>query len=109
MEALAVLPGRIALGRAQEQLGRSPIEFVIAGTLRDLSDLALPVGGLMGAVLLLAVGLRRSRGEAMVRRRTLRALTVLLSIICVLLWITSSSAAEFKLQRGVDATWFDLQ
>src|SRR4051812_15009676 len=101
IEALAVIPGRVALGAAQGQYGRSPAEFAVAGTFRDLSDLALPVGGLVALVLALALTLRP--------QRPFRIFAGALGVFSVLLWLCSSSAAEFKLQRGVDMTWFDLE
>ncbi|MDF2698245.1 MAG: hypothetical protein K0S65_6628, partial [Labilithrix sp.] len=108
-EALAVLPGRITLGRHQAQYGRSPTEFAIAGTLRDLSDIALPLGVLLAVALGVAMLVWRSRGEVAIRRATLRTLAVSLGLIGVLVWLSSSAAAEFKIQRGVDATWFDIE
>ncbi len=104
-EALAILPGRIAIGRHQTQFGRSPIEFTIAGTLRDVSDVALPVGGVL--VLAIAVTLLLARG-----RRTqctlLRSVGIVLALFGAVLWFASTFAAEYKIQRGVDATRFDL-
>ena len=55
IEALAVLPGRIVLGGDQAQLGISTAEYAAAGTFRDLSDLALPIGCVV-ALVLAAVG-----------------------------------------------------
>jgi hypothetical protein len=108
-EALAVLPGRITLGRHQAQYGRSPTEFTIAGTFRDLSDLALPVGATVAIAIGVAMLLRRSRGEPAMRAATLRTLTVVLGVFGLLVWLLSSAAAEFKIQRGVDATRFDIE
>jgi hypothetical protein len=109
MEALAVLPGRVALAGGQAQFGRSPTEFVIAGTFRDISDLALPVGGLVMVALAITMALRSSRGEQRLRISVARSVVGILALVSVLLWFTSAAAAEFKLQRGVDATLFDLQ
>jgi hypothetical protein len=101
VEALAVLPGRVTLGRHMGPLGQSPFEVAIAGTLRDVSDLARPVG----LVVLLVVG-----ALLLVRyRKTHRVLIALYAVLAFGLWVTSSTAAEFKVQRGVDPTWFDVQ
>ena len=106
-EGLAVLPGRITIGRHETQYGRSSVEYTIAGTFRDVSDLALPLGGLLFIVL--AVALLARRADTL-RRRTLRtSLSVVLGLVGLLLWLTSSATAEFKLQRGVDATRFDIE
>ena len=99
--ALAILPGRVALGRDQAKLGRSAAELIIAGTLRDLSDVALPLGGIVGVALATVLVLRPDRA--------IRVLTGLLAVAAVVIWFVSAGAAEFKLQRGVDATWFDFQ
>jgi hypothetical protein len=108
IEILAVLPGRIALAGAEARLGRSPIEFVVAGTCRDISDLAVPVG----AVALIALGItmlaRRKSETAIAWRASTRALTATIALLSVLVYFISSMAAEFKIDRGVDATLFDL-
>lgn len=109
VETLAVLPGRIALGRDQEQYGRSPAEFIVAGTLRDLSDVALPIGIVVALTLAGAMLLRRRTTDSTLRATVLRLLTLTLSAVGVLVWFTSAAAAEFKIQRGVDATWFDVE
>ncbi len=109
IEAIAVLPGRIALGNAQAQLGRSPTEFAIAGACRDLSDLALPIGAVGVAVLGTVMMVRRSKSEIVLRHTSRRAMTGLLAVTSVIVYFISSIAAEFKIERGVDATWFDLQ
>jgi hypothetical protein len=101
IEALAVLPGRIAVGRHQAQLGYSAFEVAVAGTLRDLSDIALPVG--ITLLLVLAIVLFVRPAKAM------RVMLPALAIAAVLIWFTSAAAAEFKVQRGVDATWFDVE
>jgi hypothetical protein len=109
IEALAVLPGRIALGRDQEQYGRSPTEFIVAGMFRDLSDLALPIGIVIATALAIAMLLRHRKSDSILRSTILRFLTICLSAIGILVWFTSAAAAEFKIQRGVDATWFDVE
>ncbi|MCW5809383.1 MAG: sulfatase-like hydrolase/transferase [Labilithrix sp.] len=96
-----MLPGRIAIARHQAQLGYSALEVTIAGTLRDVSDLARPVGVLMLLVLAGALFVRHARA--------MRVLLPALAVLAVLVWFTSAAAAEFKVQRGVDATWFDVQ
>lgn len=101
VEALAVLPGRVTLGRHLGPLGQSPLEIAIAGTLRDVSDLARPVGLV---VLLVVAGVLLARYS-----KANRVLVATYAVIAFVLWITSSTAAEFKVQRGVDPTWFDVQ
>jgi Sulfatase len=108
-EALAVLPGRVTQGRHQAQYGRSPTEFAIAGMFRDLSDIALPLGLVIGLAIAIAMLMRKSRSEAVLRKTTLRTFAVVLGVIGVSVWLSSSAAAEFKIQRGVDATWFDVE
>jgi hypothetical protein len=108
-EALALLPGRITIGHHQAQYGRSPTEFAIAGTLRDLSDLALPLGGTFLLVLALALFATRRTTETKRRRVVGRTFAVYTIVIGVVVWLASSSAAEFKIQRGVDATRFDIE
>lgn len=105
-EALAVLPGRITIGRHQAQYGRSPLEFTVAGTLRDVSDLALPLGAVLLVVLALPLFTVR---EPKRRRATWTTIAVALGVLGAVVWLTSSSAAEFKIQRGVDATRFDVE
>jgi hypothetical protein len=109
IEALAVLPGRIAVGREQSLLGRSPIEYVIAGTLRDLSDLALPIGLVVLCALAGTLFVRSAPRDDGVPRRTAQIIVGLLASLALLLWLTSSTAAEFKIQRGVDVTLFDVE
>jgi hypothetical protein len=107
IEALAVLPGRVAVGRHLAAFGQSAWGFSIAGMFRDVSDVARPVGLALSVLLAIALFVRRGKSE--VQRRVLRVLVPALSIVGIVLWFTSSSAAEFKLQRGVDATWFDVE
>jgi hypothetical protein len=109
IEALAVLPGRVALGRTQQSVGRSPVEFAIAGTFRDVSDLALPVGLAVLLVLGALLLLRRSAAEERASARAMRGVLGFVALVGVLLWFASAAAAEFKIQRGVDATWFDME
>ena len=101
VEALAVLPGRVTLGRHLGPLGQSPFEIAVAGTLRDVSDLARPVGL---SVLLVLGGLLLTRYA-----KAHRVLVAKYAVLAFVLWITSATAAEFKVQRGVDPTWFDVQ
>jgi hypothetical protein len=101
IEVIAVLPGRIALGNAQEQLGRSPLEFALFGTCRDVSDLALPVAALALVALSIVMLVRRSA--------TARVMTALLAATGTVVYFISASTAEFKIERGVDATWFDVE
>lgn len=105
VEALAVLPGRVTLGRHMGPLGQSPFEVAIAGTLRDLSDLARPVG-LIVLLVLGALLLVRAKWPS---ARASRVLIATYAMIAFGLWVTSATAAEFKVQRGVDPTWFDVQ
>lgn len=101
VEAIAVMPGRATLGRHLGPLGQSPTEITIAGTLRDVSDLARPVGL---CVLLVLGGVLLARYA-----RAHRLLVPTYALIGFVLWVTSATAAEFKVQRGVDPTWFDVQ
>jgi hypothetical protein len=101
VEALAVLPGRVAVGRHMGALGQSAWEIAIAGTLRDVSDVARPIGLVIGLVLVAALLVRA--------RRPVRYLIPAYVVVALLLWFTSATAAEFKVQRGVDPTWFDVQ
>ena len=101
VEVSAVLPGRIALGKAQEQLGRSPAEFAIFGTCRDVSDLALPVAAIALVALSIVMLVRRALSA--------RMMTALLGVTSTVVYFISASTAEFKIERGVDATWFDVE
>ncbi len=112
IEAIAVLPGRIALGKAQEQLGRSPAEFAIFGTFRDVSDLALPVAAIALVALSVVMLVRRSSTPEGARARRItaaRVMTALLAVTGTVVYFISASTAEFKIERGVDATWFDIE
>jgi hypothetical protein len=108
IEVLAVLPGRIALAGAQARLGRSPTEFVVAGACRDISDLAVPVGAVGLIALGIAMLVRRKKSESVSWRTSMRVLTATIAVTSVLVYFISSMAAEFKIDRGVDATLFDL-
>jgi hypothetical protein len=112
VEAIAVLPGRIALGSAQAQLGRSPTEFAIVGTCRDVSDLALPVAAVALVALAVVMLVRRAstrEGERARRHTSARVMATLLAVTGTVVYFVSAITAEFKLERGVDATWFDFQ
>ena len=112
IEAIAVLPGRIALGNAQAQLGRSPTEFTLLGTSRDVSDLALPVAAVALVALSIVMLVRSASDEEGARARqltTARVMTALLAVTGTLVYFISAITAEFKIERGVDATWFDFE
>lgn len=101
VETLAIFPGRYTSGRLASQLGQSIAETTVAGIFRDLSDILRPFGLALGVVLAVALFLRA--------KRPLRILFIALGVAGFILWFTSSATAEFKVQRGVDATWLDVQ
>ena len=101
VEALAVLPGRITLARHMGALGHSAGEIAVAGMLRDVTDVAPFVSGFILLVLAVALLVRT--------RRLARWLLPALGVGAFALWLTSATVAEFKIQRGVDPTWFDVE
>jgi hypothetical protein len=105
--ALAVAPGRMALAGAQRS--RSPFEFFVAGLCADVSFLG-PACGALALLLLLggALYLRRRGGQA-VARFMLRTSVLVMAPAALLLWFSSTGAAEFRIQRGLFPTWFDFQ
>jgi hypothetical protein len=110
VEALAVAPGRVALAQHSGALGHSMWEMALGGTLRDVTDVAQPVGGLLFLLLALATFARRTAAtDEKVARRMVRTVVLALVPIAFVLWLISAAAAEFKIQRGVDATWFDVE
>lgn len=101
VEAVAVLPGRVTLARHMGALGQSAGEIAVAGMLRDVTDVAPFVSGFVLLVLAVALLVRT--------KRPARWLLPALGIGAFALWLTSATIAEFKIQRGVDPTWFDVE
>lgn len=104
---LAVAPGRAAL--ASMDTAHSRLEVFLAGTCRDIASI-LPACGALSLVGL-AVGTfcnRRRPEEDRARFRFRRFPAWILGAL-PLLWLVSESAEEFRIQRGIDPTWFDFR
>jgi hypothetical protein len=104
---LAVAPGRAAL--ASVDTAHSAIEVFLAGTCRDVASLLPACGALALVVLAAGVLGRRERAAADDARFRFRQFPGWILAAFPLLWLVSESAEEFRIQRGIDPTWFDFR
>jgi hypothetical protein len=98
---LSVAPGRAALASSLRAYPR--LEVFGAGLLRDLVSLLPPLAGL--ALLLLVAGSLRASPRGRLARHLVRGA----AILAAPLWLFAGGAAEFRIQRGLDPSWFDFQ